>query len=321
MLVWGILALCALASSASALQLHLTLHPDPNTLVATWTTLAPAAPYALLAYGPEPMLTRLVAVNASSFTYVMDTCPDNTTRSTHIATFPAPQAAATYFAVSTDGGVTWSGIFGPTHAPRAAFPLTLTLFGDMGIDTGATPNAVPQLVADVHDGSLGQFVIHFGDSGYNMDDACGAVGDAFLDAVSSYAATVPVAWGNGNHETGPDFKYSEYVHRLAPGQAALAAASGSSTPRWYSFVIPSVATVFMLDADAWIYPEVRQGGVCVPGRVSVCLSVVDQTCMLCSIVCVCMCVCECECGVCVCTCMYLYLSAREPAHSSHPPPL
>lgn len=62
-------------------------------------------------------------------------------------------------------------------------------------------------------------------------------------------------------ETGPEvgpyaFDYHEFVDRLAPGQAFLAAASNSTSVRWYSFFIPGTAAVFMLDADAWIYPEV-----------------------------------------------------------------
>jgi hypothetical protein len=64
-----------------------------------------------------------------------------------------------------------------------------------------------------------------------------------------------------NHETGPEsgpyaFDYHEYIDRLAPGQAFLARASNSTSVRWYSFFVEGTAAFFMLDADAWIYPEV-----------------------------------------------------------------
>ena len=64
-----------------------------------------------------------------------------------------------------------------------------------------------------------------------------------------------------NHETGPEFgpfafDYHEFIDRLAPGQAFLAKASNSTSVRWYSFFVEGTAAFFMLDADAWIYPNV-----------------------------------------------------------------
>jgi len=238
-------------------QVHLTLHPDADTLVVTWTSFETVAGVALVQYGDSPSALNTTAVG-TAWVYAVDTCPANSTRAMHTATLRAPRGRATWYRVSGNNGSTWSTVLGPTAAPSAAADgsISLSVFGDLGVDTAPAPNAVPALANDTVEG-LHVAVVHYGDSCYNCDDQCGAVGDGFLRAVQSYASRTPVAWGPGNHETGPAYGYSEYLNRLASGQAALAAASGSNSTRWYAFTLPGVA-FFVIDTDAWIYPEVWQ---------------------------------------------------------------
>ena len=46
------------------------------------------------------------------------------------------------------------------------------------------------------------------------------------------------------------------TQRLSYGQASLAAASNSSSVRWVWAKVPGVASIFVVDADAWVYPLV-----------------------------------------------------------------
>jgi hypothetical protein len=119
---------------------------------------------------------------------------------------------------------------------------------------GGPCTAVPQVAADSAAGAH-DWTAHFGDSAYNMDDRCGAKGDAFLDAAAAYSAQRPAIYGNGNHEGGNGKTYTEFTARLGYPQGALANASGSSSVRWMSWVVGPV-TFVSLDADAWIYPLV-----------------------------------------------------------------
>jgi hypothetical protein len=167
--------------------------------------------------------------------------------------------------VSADGGATWSNVTA-AHNPARGFPMSIALWGDMGVECGGVLppqpgfaggpcTAVPQIAADSAAGAHA-WTAHYGDVAYNMDDRCGAKGDAFLDAAATYSASRPAVYGNGNHEGSEPLKpYTEFVQRLGFPQGALAKASGSSSVRWMSWAVGPV-TFVSLDADAWIYPLV-----------------------------------------------------------------
>jgi acid phosphatase type 7 len=259
----GAAAVAAVANPYAPEQIHLTLDADPDAIVVTWTSFESAAGgpgTALVESGPGPD-SLLTNSSGTAWVYAVDSCPDNSTRAMHTVTFPCPRGVATYYRVSGDGGRTWSGVQGPARTPalRADGSFAVSLFGDMGINTAPAPNSVAALVNDTRD-ALHDLLIHFGDTAYNMNTDCGRNGDAFLRAVGGetggYAGSVPVVWGNGNHETGPLYDYSEFLNRLAPGQAALSAASNSSSVRWVAWEIEGAASFFMVDTDAWIYPLV-----------------------------------------------------------------
>ena len=202
-------AACALASGLVSTQLRVTFSPRANELVAGWTSLGTVAPGAsLLEAGPSPtLLTTRVA--GATVAFGNEYCPDNSTRTSHSAAFPAPPGAVTYYRVTSDGGATWSAVLGARN-PQRDFPLAIALWGDLGVECGGvlppSPGfaggqctAVPQLAADAQAGRHA-LSIHFGDTGYNMDERCGEKGDAFLDAASSYSAIRPHVYTNGNHE-------------------------------------------------------------------------------------------------------------------------
>ena len=197
-------AAAAAASPTAPEQVHLTLHPDPDMLVVTWHSREAAATSSTVQYGAERSRLNGTARGGpgSALVYVVDTCPENSTRASHFVAFPAPRHRDTYYRVSGDGGASWSAVFGPTRAPAplADGSLTVSLFGDLGVETAPAPNAVAALVNDTRRGAAGhQLIVHFGDTAYNMNDECGAKGDRFLNAAQEYAAITPVAWGNGNH--------------------------------------------------------------------------------------------------------------------------
>lgn len=255
----------AAAAPSPATQLRLTFHPDPDTLVAGFTSMGAAPPGATLVQsGPAPDALGAPS-SGTSVVFGNQYCPNNSSRTSHAAPFPAPAGAVTYYRVSADGGATWSDVTA-AHNPARGFPMSIALWGDMGIECGGVLppqpgfaggpcTAVPQIAADSAAGAHA-WTAHFGDVAYNMDDRCGAKGDAFLDAAATYSASRPAVYGNGNHEgSGPLKPYTEFVQRLGFPQGALAKASGSSSVRWMSWAVGPV-TFVSLDADAWIYPLV-----------------------------------------------------------------
>uniref|UniRef100_A0A0G4HXW2 Purple acid phosphatase n=1 Tax=Chromera velia CCMP2878 TaxID=1169474 RepID=A0A0G4HXW2_9ALVE len=233
-------------SAVSSHQVHLTLHPSPDRLVATWTSFG-RNPTAVLRFGFEKDGLDGV-VNGEVDSYKAEKCSKEKWRTIHTAIFPVSGSKSTFYSVSSDG-VTWSDTFEALPVEHQKVPMTVSLFGDMGIlcETSSVPALVNATRKREHTA-----VVHFGDSAYNMEDDCAGVGDAFLEATQGYAASTPVLWGNGNHERGSKDTYVEYVRRLAGGQGALTKASGSGNRRWYSFRL-GLMKVVMIDTDVWIY--------------------------------------------------------------------
>ena len=265
----ALLFLCLLTAAAQPFppwQLRVTFSPRADELVAGWTSFgAPSAPnHTLVQSGSSPTALHTTTAGSTT-TFGNDQCPTNSTRTSHMAAFPAPAGAVTYYRASSDGGATWSPV-AAAHNPSRAFPLRVALWGDLGVECGGvlppSPgfaggqcSAVPQLALDSASGAH-DFTVHFGDTAYNCDNECGGVGDRFLDAASAYAAARPHVYTNGNHEgSGPLKPYTEFTQRLAFPQTPLANASGSGSNRWFLFTVGPVAFV-ALDPDAWIYPLV-----------------------------------------------------------------
>ena len=182
----------------------------------------------------------------------------NSSHVTHVAELDAAGApgSAVYYRVSGDGGASWSPAQ-RTAVVNRAFPQTVALWGDMAVQgVNAPVTSAAALAAEAAAGTY-DHAVHIGDAAYNMEDLCGELGDKFLDAAQAYASAKPLVYGNGNHETGPDYKYLEFVSRLGAPQSALAAASGSPSPRYLSWSVGPVF-FFSIDADAWIYPLVYE---------------------------------------------------------------
>jgi hypothetical protein len=159
MLAW---AAAAAAPPQTPEQLHLTLHSDPDQLVATWTSweTAPAPAASVVAYGPTPDQLGSYAVGRA-FAYESDLCPSNSSRSMHVVEFPAPRGAPTFYRVSADNA-TWSPVFRTAApAPAADGSLTLAVFGDLGVNCDVS--SVPALVNDTAEG-LHQLIVHYGDT-------------------------------------------------------------------------------------------------------------------------------------------------------------
>ena len=201
----------AAASAIADPQLHLTFSNIDNELVVTWHTVNLPMVSPSLQYAPTPSSPWSPLIPAFATTsFVNDQCPSNSTRFSAAARLPlAPGASATY-RVTSDGGATFSAPATATN-PLRAYPQRVALWGDLGVACGGvlppSPgfaggpcSAAGQLAADAaagaHDWSL-----HYGDSGYNMDDACGAVGDVFMAGTAPYTARLPHIVGVGSPGT------------------------------------------------------------------------------------------------------------------------
>ena len=240
--------IAAAAAAAKPQQLRVTLHPDPSILVASWVTVGPGASGSLLQYGDSP--TKLTSNATGNFiSYVSERCA-NTTRSVHAVNFRAPPGSDVWWRASGDGGASWSNAVVAHGVDATVDDFTISIFGDMS--STCKQSSISALINDTRAGRHSA-VIHYGDAAYNMDDNCGVVGDDFLNAVQPYAASTPTVYSNGNHETGPLYAYAEYVNRLGWPQTALSNASGSVSPRWFSFSLGRTA-YFVIDTDAYIYP-------------------------------------------------------------------
>jgi acid phosphatase type 7 len=255
----GLLILLALVPSYSKEnifqpeQIHLTFHPDPTKLVVSWVSFESLPFSSMVQYGPARDQLSQTNRAGRSLSYVNENeaCLTNSTRSVHTVDFVVNEGETVYYRVSGDNGLTFSDVLSTTGQSRA-FPQSVALWGDMGINCQLP--AVPRIIED----ALAQrhlYALHYGDTGYNMDDNCGKTGDDFLNAAQAYSSYLPVVYTSGNHESGPLKRYHEYIYRLADGQNELAKASQSFNNRYFSFAVGPVAYI-VIDPDAWIYPPV-----------------------------------------------------------------
>ena len=291
--------LCLFYFTASAFaadpQLHLTLSSSADELVVTWHAVNTSLSHPALQYSTSGAWSPSIPAFATN-SFANDECP-STIRFSASASLPLPAGATCQYRVTSDGGATWSPPYTATN-PARGFPLTVALWGDLGVDCGGVLPPSPgfaggqctaagQLALDAESGAH-HLSIHFGDSGYNMDDKCGTVGDHFMAVTSSCelfswgrpppepslhslarsslnhtnpthttdTARRPHVYTNGNHEGSGQWKpYTEFTQRLAFGQGKLANASQSTSVRWSAWETGPVAWI-ALDPDAYIYPLV-----------------------------------------------------------------
>jgi acid phosphatase type 7 len=184
--------LVRLEASYAPEQIHLTLHPSPKMLVVSWVSFELNPSAALVQYGASP--DKLIHyANGSFFAYPNDLCPTNSTRSIHTVPFPVDEGVQVFYRVSNDGTL-WSDVFNATGIIQTKATQTFSIFGDLAVYNAN--NAVPALINDTRDG-VHDFIVHYGDVAYNMDDGCGAVGDEFFRAAQAYSTQTPVVYSNG----------------------------------------------------------------------------------------------------------------------------
>lgn len=158
----------------------------------SWISFEPSPSLSTVQYGRSPGSLGQTS-NGSFFSYDNDICGSNSTRSVHTANFTVPQGVQVFYRVSSDGA-TWSSIFNTTGIVQAKPAQVFSIFGDMAVYNVA--NAAEALTNDTRDG-VHDFVVTYGDEGYNLDDDCGAVGDTFFNTVMSYSTQTPVIYSNG----------------------------------------------------------------------------------------------------------------------------
>lgn len=230
-------------------QVHLTFHSDPNKLVVSWVSFEIKPFSSIIEYGSRPH--QLSNKNVGTFfSYQNDLCR-NTTRSIHTVEFNITEGELVFYHLSSDGGLKFSETFNTTGQKRA-FPQTVALWGDMGVNCQLS--AVPRLIDDAFSG-IHSYAIHYGDTAYNMDDSCGKVGDDFLNAdtraiflLYTLMATMKVVHISNITSISDDIY-------IADGQNNLADASMSHNNRYFMFSVGPV-TYVAIDPDAWIYPPV-----------------------------------------------------------------
>jgi hypothetical protein len=112
-------------------QLHVTVHPDPDTLTVSWVSFEPAPKASVVQYGALPSKLTLTA-NGTFFSYENDLCPGNSSRSVHTVSFGAPQGSQTFYRVSSDG-LLWSAVFNVTGILQNKTSQTFSIFGDLAV--------------------------------------------------------------------------------------------------------------------------------------------------------------------------------------------
>ena len=135
--------------------------------------------------------------NGSHFSYPNDICGTNSTRSVHTVNMSVPQGVQVFYRVSSDGTL-WSPVFNTTGLIQSKTTRTFSIFGDLAVYN--VDNAAPGLTNDTREG-VHDFIIHYGDTAYNMDDECGQVGDTFFNTVQSYSTQTPVVYSSGEVPT------------------------------------------------------------------------------------------------------------------------
>ena len=236
-------------------HIRLTFSGNASRLSVGWGSRESPVGLSMIAWGPARVAAPDLPFRrtGSGHSYASDLCP-NSTRAVHVAELDTSPGEAFFYAVSSDGGATWSEVVSAS-SPDGAYPQVVALFGDLGVEGLSAPlTSTAQIARDAAAGKHSHSML-IGDSAYNMDDNCSAVGDAFLAQVQPFTSVVPHVWGNGNHETGPDKKYSEFVNRLGAAQESAANASGSPSSRYMAWSVGR-ATYISIDADAWVYPLV-----------------------------------------------------------------
>jgi len=103
------------------------------------------------------------------------------------------------------------------------------------------------MVKEVNSGNL-DFIIHAGDMAYDMPDEQGMKGDAFMEMIEPYAASVPYMVCPGNHEEG--YNFTHYINRFhMPGDE-----SGSGTNLYSSFNVGNVHFV-SISTELYFYND------------------------------------------------------------------
>ena len=198
--------LVSVVLSLPATQVRITFSPKENELIAGFTSMGSNPSGLPLVQSGSSASALNTTTQGSSVAFNNDQCPGNSTRTSHAVPFPAPAGSDVFYRVSADSGASWSAVY-EAHNPARAYPATVALWGDMGVECGGvlppSPGfaggqctAVPQLTVDSAAGRH-NYSILFGDSSYNMDDRCGGKGDFFLDSVSSFSAHRPHVYTNG----------------------------------------------------------------------------------------------------------------------------
>lgn len=242
------------APPSSPQQVHLVFGADASEYVVSWVSLEEKPTKSIVQYGLSPSQLDRVGT-ATPFVFVDHNC--GSLRSMHNVPIDRLQPGQRiYYRVSSDG-LLWSKIFNFVVADRTNHfkrPLTVSLAGDIAAPPISTVNSsLEQWARDTQNG-VHDFVLHFGDIAYNLDDKCNQVGDFYMQQAESVGAYTAYVYGVGNHETDQNFTYATYLNRYA-GQIRMAEASGSKVVRWFSFDAQLVHFVF-LDTDAWIYPAI-----------------------------------------------------------------
>lgn len=108
------------------------------------------------------------------------------------------------------GGIQgWSPVFAFKTFTTEQYPLSLAVFGDMGV---VNARSLTRLQEEAHQ-SMYDAILHVGDFGYDMDDDNGVVGDTFMDQIEPIAAYLPYMTCPGNHEYVDDFH--QYRNRFS----------------------------------------------------------------------------------------------------------
>ena len=230
-------------------QISLTLTGRPGEMSVTWTVFGiPAGGRGSVQYGPDRLKLNMAVSSESESFDDNGACQQ---RNIHVGVMTGLEPGKTYWYKVRDELGPWSDVYNFTSLDYEASSFDFVIFGDMEHKPDSPQDtSISQISKAIDQGAL--FVIHDGDTAYNLDSNSCKQGDAWGNAIQTVATRVPYMYAPGNHEydggTWSNYRARYRALNMTGGHSV----SGQS--RYYSFDVGLVHFI-AFDCDAYVFDE------------------------------------------------------------------
>jgi len=148
-----------------------------------------------------------------------------------------------------------SEIYAFVNEPAREGGAVWAMFADLGYINSL---AFTRLLVDAQSGGF-DYVGHWGDFAYDMDDDNSRVGNAFMNMIQPVAAQIPYLPSVGNHEAVGEqggSAFIQYVSRFAGVARFAGARSGSGSNLWYS-LNEGLVHLVVFCTETWIMTDAQ----------------------------------------------------------------